>query len=104
MIITAVGAVGRGGRAAAGDRTKVALLGAGGIRASVLRLPLMESADGTDWVIVLADRSGVPVPLAVAAAGGFVSGVSDFDLPLAGEEEDVGAHHLALLRSGSDYY
>ena len=84
MVVTAVGAVGGGGRTAVGDRTEVALFGASGVRASVLRLSVMQSADGTDWMVVLTDRSGVPISLTVAAAGGFVGGVSDLDFPLAG--------------------
>ena len=104
MIVNAVAAVGRGGGAAAGERAGVAFFGAGGVGAPVFRLLVVESADGADWVVVLADRSSVPIPLAVAAASGFVGGVSDFDLPLAGEEEDVGAHLLSLLRGGGNHH
>ena len=104
MIVTAVGTVGRGGGAAAGDRAEVALFETGGVGTPVFRLSMMESADGTDWMVVLAEWSGVPVPLRVAAAGGFVSGVSDFDLPFAGEEEDVGAHFFSFLWGGSDHH
>ena len=103
VVVTAVGAVGGGGGAAAGDRAEVALFAAGGVGAPVIRLLVMESTDGADRVVVLADRSGVPIPLAVAAAGGFVGRVSDFDFPFAGEEEDVGAHLLSLFGGGGDH-
>ena len=104
MVVTAVGAVGRGGRTAVSDRAEVALFGADGIGASVFRLFVMESADGADRVVVLADWGGVSVPLTVTAAGGFVGGVGDFDFPFAGEKEDVGAHLLSLLRGGGNHH
>ena len=104
VIVAVVGAVGRGGGAAAGNRTEVALFRAGGIGASVFRLLVMESADGTDRVVVLADWSGVPISLAVTAAGGLVGGVGDFDFPFTGEEEDVRAHPLSFLTGGGDHY
>ena len=104
MIVPTIGTLGGTGGAATSDRAEVALLGAGGVGVPVLRLLVMKSADGTDRVIVLADRSGVPVPLTVAAAGGFVGGVSDFDLPLTREVEDVGAHLFSFLGSGSNHH
>ena len=104
VVITAVGAMGRGGGATADDRAEVAFFGAGGAGAPVLRLPMVESADGADRVVIFADRSSVPVPLTVAAASGFVGGVSDFDFPFAGEEENVGAHLFPLLRGGGDHH
>ena len=94
----------RGGGAAVGDRAEVALFGTGGVGAPVLRLLVMEGADGADRVVVLADWSGVPIPLAVAAASGLVGGVSDFNLPLAGEEKDVRAHFLTFLRGGGNHH
>ena len=73
MFVATVGAVGWGGGTAAGNRAEVALLGTGGIGASMFRLLVMECADGADRVVVLADQSSVPVPLTVAALGSFVS-------------------------------
>ena len=104
MVVITVGAVVRGGGAAVGNRAEVALYGTGGVGAPVLHLLVMEGADGADRVVVLADWSGVPIPLAVAAASGLVGGVSAFNLPLAGEEEDVRAHFLTFLRGGGNHH
>ena len=41
----------------------------------------MEGANQADGVVVLANGSGVGVPLAVAAACGFIGRMSDLDLP-----------------------
>ena len=41
MVISTVGTVGGGGGAGVGIRAKVALLGAGGVGASVLRFPVV---------------------------------------------------------------
>jgi len=53
-------------------------------------------------VVVFTDRGRVAVPLTVAATSGFVGRVSSFDLPLAGEKEDVGAHLLTILGGSCD--
>ena len=37
------------------------------------------------------------IPLTVAALSSFIGRVSSFDLPLAGEKEDLGAHLLTML-------
>ena len=104
VIIPTVGAVGRGSGAAVGDGADIALFGAGGVGATVFHFPVMKSADRADRVIVLAYRGGVAVSLTVAAAGGFVGGVGDLDLPLTGEEKNVGAHFLTLLGGGGDHH
>ena len=104
MIIPTVGAVRWGGGAATSDRAEVTLFGAGRVGTSVFRLPMVKGADGTDWVIILADRSGMPIPLTVAAAGGCIGGVGDFNLSFTGEEENVGAHLLSFLRGGSNHH
>jgi len=44
----------------------------------------------------------VAIPLTVATTSGFVGRVSSFDLPFAGEKEDVGAHLFSFLRGGSN--
>jgi len=44
----------------------------------------------------------VAVSLTVAAASGFVGGVSSLDFPLPGEQKDVGAHFLTVLRASGD--
>ena len=103
MTVTAVGAVGRGGGATSSDRAKVAFFGAGGVGAPVLRLLVVEGADGAHRMVVFANRSGVPISLTVATAGGFVGRVSDFNLPFTGEEEDIGAHFLSFLRGGGNH-
>ena len=62
---------------------------------------------GTDRayrMVILADRGGMAVPLAVAASGGFVGRVGGLDFPLAGKEEYVGAHFLTLLRRGGAHH
>ena len=41
MVIPTVGAMGRRGRAAVGDGAEVDFLGAGGVRSSVLRFPVV---------------------------------------------------------------
>ena len=74
-MVPTVGTVGGGGGAAAGDRAEVAFFGAGGIGTPVLCLPVVESADGTDRVVVFADWCGVAIPLTVPATGGFVGRV-----------------------------
>ena len=43
---------------------------------------MVECADGTDGMVVLANGCGVTVPLTVAAAGGLIGRVSDLDLTL----------------------
>jgi len=53
-------------------------------------------------VIVFADGSRVAVPLAVAASSSLIGRMGSFDLPLAGEKEDVGAHLLTILGSSCD--
>ena len=103
VVVPAVGAVGGGGGAAVGYGADVALLGAGGVGASVFRSPVVESADRADRVVVLAYWGSVTVSLTVAAAGGFVGGVGDLDLPLTGEKKNVGSHLLSLLRGGGNY-
>ena len=103
MIVTAVCAVGRGGGAASGDQAEVAFFVAGGVGAPVLRLLVVEGADGAHRMVVFANRSGVSIPLTVATAGGFVGRVSDFNLSFTGEEEDVGAHFLSFLRGGGNH-
>ena len=104
MVVPTVGAVGRGGGAAAGHGAEVALFGSGVVGAAMFRLFVMEGADGADWMVVLADRCGVPLPLAVAAACSFVGGVRDFDFPFTGEEENMRAHLLTLFGGGSDHH
>ena len=104
VVIPAVGAVRGGGRAAVGNRAEVAFFGAGGVGAAVFSLPVVESADRADRVVVFAYRSGVAVSLAVAASSGLVGGVSDLDLPLAGEKKNVRAHLLTILRGGGDHH
>ena len=89
MVIPTIGTVGGGGGAAVSDGTEVAFTGAGRVGASVLHFLVVECADRTDWVGILADWWGMAVPLTVSAAGGFIGRVSDLDFPLAGEEEDV---------------
>ena len=42
------------------------------------------------------------VSLTIAAASGLVGGVSSFDFPFPGEQKDVGAHPLTVLRAGGD--
>ena len=63
----------------------------------MFRLPVVEGADGADRVVVFADGRGMPVPLAVVAAGGLVGRVGDLDLSPSREEKDVGAHPLTVL-------
>jgi len=46
----------------------------------------------------------MPVSLPIAAAGCLVGGVSCIYFPLAREEEDVGTHCRAILRSRSNYH
>jgi len=53
-------------------------------------------------VIVFADRGCVAVSLTVAAPSCFIGRVSSLNLPLAGEEKDVGAHLLTFLRGSCD--
>ena len=104
VVVPTVGAVGGGGGAAIGDGADVAIFGAGGVGAAVLRFPVVESADRADGVVVLAYWGGVAVPLTVAATGGFVGGVGDFDLPLTREKENVGAYLPSFLGGGGDHH
>jgi len=53
-------------------------------------------------VVVFTDGGRVAVSLTVGASSSFVGRVSSLDLPLAGEEEDVGAHLLTFLRGSCD--
>jgi len=53
-------------------------------------------------VFVFADWGRVVVPLTVAASSSFIGRVSGFDLPLAGEKEDLGAHPFTILRGTCD--
>ena len=64
--------------------------------------PVMKGTNRACGVILFADRGSVAVALAVPATGGFVSGVCDFDLPFAGEEEDMGAHSFSILWGGGN--
>ena len=104
VVVPTVGTVRGGGGAAAGDRAEVTFFGAGGIGTPVLGLPVVESADGTDRVVVFADWCGVAIPLTVPVAGGLGGRVGDFDLSLTGEEEDVGAHLFSLLGGGRNHH
>ena len=70
----------------------------------MFRFPVVESTDRADRVVVLAYWGGVAISLTVAALGSFVGRVGDFDLPLTGEKENVGAHLLTLLRGGGYYH
>ena len=65
---------------------------------------MVESTDRAERVVVFANWGSVAVSLTVAAAGGFVGGVGDFDLSLTGEKENVGAHLLSFLGGGGDYH
>ena len=85
MVVPTVGTVGRGGGAAIGNGAEVALFGAGGIGTAVFCFSVVEGADGAAGMVVLADWSGVAVPLTVAATSGFIGRVSDLDFPLARE-------------------
>ena len=81
IVIPAVSRVeGRGG-AAVRDWPLVTLFGAGWAGAAVFRLLVIEGPNRANGMVVLANGSSVAVPLAVAAAGGFISRVSDLDLP-----------------------
>ena len=85
MVVPTVGTVGRGGGATIGNGAEVALFGAGGIGTAVFCCSVVKGADGADGMVVLAYRSGVVVPLTVAAMSGFIGRVSDLDFPLARE-------------------
>ena len=85
MVVPTVGTVGRRGGATIGNGAEVALLGAGGIGTAVLCFSVVKGADGADGMVVLADWSGVAVPLTVAAASGLIGRVSDLNFPRARE-------------------
>ena len=102
MFTATVSTVGGGRRTATSHWAVVAFLRAGGIGTPVLGPLVVKGADGACGVILLADGGGVAVPLAVAAASGFVGRVSGLDFPLAGEEEDMGAHFLTVLRGSGN--
>ena len=104
MFATAVGAVGRGRRTAARYGAEVALLRARWIGAAMFCPLVVESTDGACGMVLFAYGGSVSIALAVAAASGFVSRVGGFNLPFAGEEEDVGAHSFAVFRGSSDYH
>ena len=87
-----------------GDRTQVTFFPAGGVGATVFRFRIMKGADGRHWVVVFANGCRMPVSLPIAAAGCLVGGVSCIYFPLAREEEDVGTHCRAILRSRSNYH
>ena len=72
MVVSAVGTVGGGGGAAVGDGAKVTFLGTGRVGAEVFRFVVVECTDGTNRVVVFADRCGVAIPLTIAASGGFI--------------------------------
>ena len=104
MVVPTVGAVGGGGGAAVGDGAEVAFFGAGGVGTAVFRFLVMEGADRADWIVVLADRCSMAVPLAVAAAGVLVGGVSNLDFPFTEEEENMRAHLPAFFGGGSHHH
>ena len=63
---------------------------------------MVQGADGACRMFLFADRSGIAVPLTFAAASHFVDRVSGLDFSFTGEEEDMIAHPLAILRGSSD--
>jgi len=80
VVIPTVSTVGGRGGAAVSHRTKIALLRTGRVRAAVFCFAVVEGANGTDWMIVLANGSRMTVSLTCAAAGGFIGGGSGLDL------------------------
>ena len=89
MVAAAVGAMGGGGWAAAGDGSLVPSLGAGGVLAPVGRTSMVKCAIWAQGVFLGASGSGVSESVTVGALGVAV-GLDDFlDLAAFREEEDA---------------
>ena len=76
MVLTAVDAVGQGGRTAIKNRLMVAAAGAGRVWASVVGSGVVEGAQGADGVFELASLCDMAEAQAVSALGVTVRGVS----------------------------
>jgi len=73
MVVTAVGTVGRGAGAAAGEGFAVTAVGAGGVLASMSRARVMKRTVGAGGVFLDASGSGVSESVEVGALGVAVS-------------------------------
>jgi len=90
VVIATVGAVGWGGRAAAGNGLRVAVCGACGVLASVGRTIVMKRRVGAGGVFLGVSGMGVSESVAVGALGVAVGLRSLFDFETPQEEEDSG--------------
>ena len=90
MVVAAIRAVGRGGRAAAGNGLRVTAFGACGILASVGRTIVMKRTVGAGGVFLGASGIGVSESVAVGALGVAVGLRSLLDFETPREEEESG--------------
>ena len=89
MVAAAVGAVGRGGRAAPRDGLFVTSLGTGGVLAAMGRTSMMKCAIWARGVLLGASGRCVSVSVAVGALGVAVGLDDPLDLAALREEEDA---------------
>ena len=89
MVAAAVGAVGRGGRAAPRDGSLVSSLGTGGVLAAMGRTSMMKCAIWALGEFLGASSRCVSVYIAVGALGVAVCLDDFFDLAAFREEEDA---------------